>query len=380
MKIRAVQITAFCLCFLFLLSGFVRTLLHPDAEVFYENRPANRIASLSFALMLDGSFQSSVEDALADQAPLAVKMKKLYNILDTGISLPLARSLAAQGLYAGFRNYCFFRDMIVLRPVRAQDCADLLDSSRELINTWAISSPDTKFYLYYIESDRDINLETGEKSGIYEYLTSGLLLPADQVSRLEIGSYADYSRYFLSTDHHWNGMGSYRAYLDLCSVLGLTPLETDGIYTDSGHYLGTRAAGIEGLAPGDFSVMRYRYPPLSVSSMGYRATDYGQLDRFVSGQLPGFSYGSVYGGDGGEILFQCQSGKGNALILGDSYDNAILKALASGFANTWSVDPRAYISDSGKHLDLPSYVEEHDIDLVLFIGGIDFYSSNLLLS
>ncbi len=377
MKVRTAQITALCLCFLFLLSGFVRTLLHPDSEIYYENRPANRIGTFSTASMLDGSYQDSVEAALADQAPLAVKMKKLYNIFDVGVALPFARSLASHGRYVGFRKYYFFRDMLVLRP---NSRTELLDSSCELINTWAAASPETEFYLYYIETDRDLNLETGKKSGNYECFTSALSLSDSHISRLEINSYEDYRRDFLATDHHWNANGAYRAYLDICSMLGIAPLETDGIYTDHGRYLGTRAAGIEGLAPEDFSVVLYHYAPLTISSLGIHAQDYGQLERFVSGQLPAFSYGSVYGGDGGEILFQCPSGTGNALILGDSYDNAILKALAAGFAETWSVDLRAYDADSGLHFDLTSYIEQHDIDLVLFIGGIDFYSSTLLIS
>ena len=68
------------------------------------------------------------------------------------------------------------------------------------------------------------------------------------------------------------------------------------------------------------------------------------------------------------------------MILGDSYDNAILKALAAGFANTWSVDLRAYEADSGKRFDFLPYLEEHDIDTVIFIGGVKFYSSTLLIA
>lgn len=380
MKTRTLRIAALCLAFVLLAAGLVRTLLHPVTEIYYENRPANRIGALTGAALLDGSFQASVEDALADQAPAAVKMKKFYNILDAKLSLPIAQKLAAAGRYVGYRKICFFRDMLVLRPETPQDRAELLDTARELINAWSVALPETELYLYYIETDRDIDLQTGEKSGIYAYLTDGLALPKERVGKLNIESFDDYRRDFLGTDHHWNAVGAYRAYLQLCQMLELKPLETDGIYTDHGHYLGTRAAGIEGVAPEDFSVVLYRYAPIAVSSCGNVFEDYGMQQQFINGELPGFSYGTVFGGDGGEILLDAGGEGRTALILGDSYDNAILKALASGFGKTWSVDLRAYHHDTGKIFDLPSFVAEHDVDVVLFIGGVDFYSSTLLLS
>ncbi len=380
MKTRTLRIAALCLALVLLLAGLVRTLLHPDTEIYYENRPANRIGALTSAALLDGSFQDSVEDALADQAPAAVKMKKLYNILDAKLSLPIAQRLAAAGRYVGYRNVFLFRDMLVLRPETPQARAELLDTARELVNSWYEALPETELYLYYIETDRDIDLQTGEKSGIYAYLTDGLALPEEHVGKLSIESFDDYRRDFLGTDHHWNAAGAYRAYLQLCKMLKLQPLETDGLYTDRGHYLGTRAAGIEGIAPEDFSVVLYRYAPLAVSSCGIVFEDYGMQRQFVDGELPGFSYGSVFGGDGGEILLDTGAEGRTALILGDSYDNAILKALASGFGKTWSVDLRAYHNDTGKGFDLPAFAAEHDVDVVLFIGGVDFYSSTLLLS
>ena len=380
MKGRTIRILSLCLALALLLAGLVRTLLHPDTEIYYENRPANRIGALTEGTVLSGVFQDSVEDALSDQAPAAVKLKKLYNILDARLSLPFARRLAAGGRYAGYRSVCLFRDMLVLRPETPAERAELLDTARELIASWSAALPETPLYLYYIETDRDIDLETGEKSGIYDYLTRELPLPPERMERLSIASYEDYHRDFLATDHHWNAAGSYRAYLQLCEMLSLTPLETDGVYTDHGHYLGTRAAGIEGIAPEDFSVVLYRYAPLAVSSCGNPFDNYGLQQAFIDGELPGFSYGSVYGGDGGEVLLDAGGEGPTVLILGDSYDNAILKALASGFGETWSVDLRAYHNDTGKIFDLPAFVAEHDVDLVLLIGGIDFYSSTILLS
>ena len=55
MKTRTLRIAALCLAFVLLAAGLVRTLLHPVTEIYYENRPANRIGALTGAALLDGT-------------------------------------------------------------------------------------------------------------------------------------------------------------------------------------------------------------------------------------------------------------------------------------------------------------------------------------
>ena len=95
-------------------------------ELAYENRPAKRMPALSAEAFLDGSFQSGFEDALSDQLPQASRMKKLYNIFDTRLALPVIRALSREGGYVGFRDICFFRDMLVVRPLRLSAREDML--------------------------------------------------------------------------------------------------------------------------------------------------------------------------------------------------------------------------------------------------------------
>ena len=69
----------------------MRTLLSPVTEIPYENRPARRRPAFSLSAFLSGTFQADMEDALADQIPEASRMKKLYNLYDTSLALPLIR-------------------------------------------------------------------------------------------------------------------------------------------------------------------------------------------------------------------------------------------------------------------------------------------------
>lgn len=67
---------------LFLTLGLINTIFFPDDINEYENRYANKVKAFSWASYLDGSFQSQFGDALNDQVPLSVTMKKNYNFLN----------------------------------------------------------------------------------------------------------------------------------------------------------------------------------------------------------------------------------------------------------------------------------------------------------
>ena len=365
------------LLLLFLLAGLARALLSPDTEIFYENRPAKRFPVFSAASFLDGAYQSDAENAFSDQVPAAIRMKKLYNIFDTHAALPLIRLLAQSGGYVGFRNICFFEDMLVVRPVALSGKAAALTESARKISAWAEAAPDVNFYVCYIETDRDLNLETGKKTGLYDCLAGALTLPAERVGRLRVDSFADYRRLFFRTDHHWNADGSYQGYLDLCALLDITPLTIRGQYRVPACYHGTRAAGVEGVPAEDFAVNLFDYPFMTVSVPSGSIPDYGMHSLFVNGELESVSYGSVFGVDCGELVFDTGRPGKNLLVMGDSYDNAVVKPLAAGFSKTYCVDLRSFSSELGRPFVMADYLRESRIDCVVFVGGVDYFGATL---
>ena len=366
------------LCLAFLLAGLARTLLSPDTEIVYENRPANHLPPFSLSAFLEGDYQDDFEAALSDQLPNAIRMKKLYNIFDTRLALPVIRVLGQSGGYVGFRDICFFKDMLVVRsyPLPERETAAVRKSAR-LINDWAEQSPATEFYVYYIETDRDRNFEYEQPCLLYESMSVILCIPAEHVSRLRIESFDDYHRSFFKTDHHWNADGSRRGYVDICAMLGVEPLELSGVYTVPACYRGTRAAGVEGVPAEDFAVNLYDYPDMTVTIPVGQIPDYGMQSLFVAGELESVSYGNVFGVDCGELVFDTgRSGK-NLLVMGDSYDNAIVKPLAAGFSKTFCVDLRSFESELGHPFVMADYIKDHGIDCVLFIGGVDYFGGTL---
>lgn len=372
---RFIHIVFFLLVILVLSVGLIKSVFSPVDEIAYENRPANKAATFSFSDYLSTAFQSSAESALADQVPLAIKSKKLYNILDTAAAFPVIRALERSGDgYIRYKNVNFYRDVLLYSPTALYYTREGLSSTAQRINSWSVNEPDTEFFAYYIETDLDISLDTGKKIGHWDYFSSLLDIPADNTGLLELNSYAEYLQHFLRTDHHWNAYGSAAALGDICSMLAVEPLTATGEHTVSGRYLGTKAAGIEGFPKEDFTVISYDLPALRVTADGVLLDDYWQQTQFMLDEPYSFSYGSVYGGDYGELIFDTGTPGENLLVMGDSYDNAIIKALSSRFARTYSVDLRAYGAATGETFDMEAYIEEHSIDKVLIIGALQYFS------
>ena len=319
--------------------------------------------------------QDGFEDALSDQIPAAIKMKKLYNIFDTRLALPVIRALGQSGSYVGFRDICFFRDMLVVRSytLPERETAAVRESARLISD----QSPAAAFYVYYIETDRDRNFEYEQPGLLFECMADALRIPAHHVSRLHLESFDDYHRLFFKTDHHWNADGSRRGYTDICALLGVEPLELLGQYSVPACYRGTRAAGVEGVPAEDFAVNLYDYPDMTVTIPAGQLPDYGMQALFIAGELETVSYGSVFGVDCGELLLDTGRPGKNLLVMGDSYDNAIVKPLAASFSKTWCVDLRSYSSELGSPFVMDAFIKAHDIDCVLFVGGVDYFCGTL---
>lgn len=375
---KTIQALTAIFCLLLLLAGLGRTILSPDTEIAYENRPANRLPAFSAAAFLRGEFQDGFEDALADQIPMAIRMKKLYNIFDTGAALPVIRALGRDGGYVGFRDICFYHDMLVVRscPLPERESAAMRESAR-LISDRAEALPETAFYVYYIETDRDRNFETETPGLLYDCLAESLRIPADHVSRLRVDSFEDYRRLFFKTDHHWNAEGSRQGYVEICRLLGVEPLPLAGRYSVPACYLGTRAAGVEGVPAEDFTVNLYDCPDMTITIPAGQIPDYGMQALFVAGELENVSYGSVFGVDCGELVFDTGRPGKNLLVMGDSYDNAIVKPLAASFSKSYCVDLRSYEGEIGRPFDMESYLRDKEIDAVLFVGAIDYFGGTL---
>jgi len=363
-----------------LLAGLGRTLLRPKLINYYENRYAYRVARPTAAALLDGGFQDALEDALSDQIPGAQTMKKDYHLAFSTYqrltALPLSHAEPETLFHIG---PVLLRDGYLLHRYRPLDPErDALDRRIENYRAAFAAHPDTAFYVYFIEEAADLDLTTGEKNGVADRLEAGLGLPEGRFGRFSIDSFADVQRDFYRTDHHWQYTGSYRGYTELLGMLlpGETPLapaETVRVGVSRGSKASGRALAA---FSEEFWAYRFDFPAQEATLGGAPLRDYGSQDLFLGGLAPDtLRYGSFYGDDLGELTLRCpeNAGRGELLIVGDSFDNAVLKLLASHFEATYSVDLRYYAVVTGRPFSLGDFLAEHPDAKVLLAGSLSYF-------
>lgn len=361
-----------------LLAGMVRTLFFPKDINTYENRYAEKVAPFSLSAYLEGKFQSSMDAALADQVQLSSYAKRLFNMTRSKYLYTVMGPLwgAAGSRYVNFDGVRMFGGYIAYTPRKLSEMTERLDGKAENYNRYFAAHPEVDFYVYFIEKDTDINFETGEKVLAREYLFDRLELPDSRMAVYEINGFDEFAARFYRTDHHWNSDGSYRGYAQLLEQLGVgdKPLSPTGEAVYIGEFSGSKALGSAAYLSESFYAYPYDFPDMEITVNGNAGTGYGWQEGFLSGRGSRPTYSGFYGGDDGEVIFSTgRQDRENLLVIGESYDNAILKLLASHFNCTYSVDLRYYNAYMGKEFQFADYLAQHDITKVLLIGNIDYF-------
>jgi len=366
---------------LIFLVGLTQTLLFPDEMSEYENRYAHRVEAVTPDSWLDGTFQENMDNALGDQITFSSTFKGLYNRINTVLQRVAGDWIVNNVDY--FRNHyiwldgtrIFGGDILVYGPYPESELTRMAERIEDYNKTFD-ALPDTEFFLYYIEKETDVNLETNEKIPFYTTLRDSLNLPAENMACFEINNFEEFLLYFYETDHHWKYTGSYKGYGEVMELLGCEDplLEPVELVTMPGEFSGSKASMSGVMFSESFSAYRFSYPRMEIISNGYPAADYGNQDGYLSGLWGAPTYGEFYGWDDGEVVFDTgRPEREDILIIGESYDNAILKLIASHYNRTYSVDLRYYAGSMGKSFSLRDYLQEHEIDKVLLIGNVDFY-------
>lgn len=370
------------LILLVMLVGLGKTVFFPKDVNLYENRKAEKIKTPTATDIADGTFQDSVEDALADQIFLAQTTKKIYNDSTSAYLNTMLKPLLQQSdnYYVSYDKknglYLFGKDQLVNKPIDPEESMKKIKLRAENINSAIAANPNTEFFCYYVECDDNIDFTTNEKNSFNEYLFGQLSLNKEHCGTFEINSYQDYRNYFYKSDHHWNHIGSYNGYLNLLKFLKIedAPIETKGEFL-LGKFVGatSRTAGTTEIS----DEMRAYYidlPEMEYYSYGNKRADYGHAKAYQENGIADPSYGTYYGEDCGELIIKNnRKDRPNILIIGDSFDNAVLSLLATHYNTTYSIDLRYYEPIMKKPFELSKYIQEHDIDQVLLIGSPAYY-------
>lgn len=362
---------------LFLFLGFAKAVVSPVEISQYEQRYAEQIPPFSWNSFLKGEYQSEMDSGLGDQIAFSPYFKKLYNeLFSAADSIFMGLRSSIPDRYVQYHKIALYNGQLVNKPATVQEHRVFMDPSVQIVNELICKLPDTSFYFFYVNNDSDFNFETGESTGIYQYFSQRLQLPANHCDALEVSSFGTLQKLFYRSDHHWNHKGSYRAYCQLLPLLQLDdePLQPLDEVEVPGKFYGSKTIGVGTTYYYDvLSAYLFPFPPMKISVNGTAIDDYGALEDALSHPKPNVSYAAIYGDDYGCMVLSTENKeKDNLLVIGDSYDNAVLKLLASHFNETHSVDLRYYPYLTGKQFDTAQYVKEHDISKVLLIGGNEF--------
>lgn len=364
----------------FLLLGLALTIFFPKDINYYENRYCEKLIAPTTASFTDQTFQDSMENALTDQIPKAQGLKKIYNELSSTYIGTLLKPIMGNHdqTYVPYQGVMMFGGQYVNSPIVLDEVKATLDARAENYNTVMAANPDPEYYFYYIERDNDTNFETGEKTDCDDYLYARLNLEESHKQTFVIDNFEQYRSYFYKTDHHWNHIGSYKAYGEILNLLGVdsAPVEITGEHLLTEEFIGSKASTAgSSMLKEPFSVYSFDFPAMEITSNGEPITDYGTREAIIAGEtMPEISYGAVYGNDDGETVFDTGNPElENLLIIGESFDNAILKLLASHFGRTHAIDLRHYERIFGQPFDLGAYAEANGIHKVLFVGSSSFY-------
>ena len=290
------------------------------------------------------------------------------------------RGTANGGSYVGVGGGLFIYNDYVVQGVALFDSnKPRFDKYMDSFNYIAFNHPELNFYVYYIERDSDQNYASGYRNGIYEYLSANFDLPEGHIARQQISSFEEYKNYNMKSDHHWSYKGSYAGYCDIISMLKpydnpLEPIDELKVgYTKGSFTKNEKTANFKD----DFYAYEFDFPQMEVS-VGGKPSTLGDEAKYIAAAREGkdnqyLLYGGFYGGDMGEVVLHNPSGSGSLLMFGNSYDNAVIKLLASHYEYTYSIDLRYYKNVTGKNFSFEDYVSNHQIDDVLAMGNAYYY-------
>ncbi len=365
--------------FVLLWAGLIKTALFQKEINTYENRYANQLPKITVSGFVDKTFQDGAEDAFMDQFPLAQTSKKFFNNTSNQFKTDITNAILKNMLHDQYVNlgnmYIFGGSHYVFMPIYYKDNRAAFENRIDNINQLVSTFPNVQFYAYYVEKETDIDFASNRKLNVGDDVLAQINLPDQNKALFRVDNFEQFDQEFFRTDTHWNYLGVHRGYRELLEFLmpEETPLEPVSKELVCDEFSGNKAStnGAEGVWKEPFYAYSYDFPEMRYYVNGNEADDYGSQNGFGVEKT---GYGAYYGGDEGEIIFENPAGNGEKMLfIGESYDNAILKLIASHTSELYSIDLRNYEALMGEPFVLAEYLEENDIEKVVLIGNMDYY-------
>ena len=366
---KKITVTAFALC---LALFFVLVFLMPtdDNASVKENRPLAEMPALTWDSLFSGKFATDFETYLSDNVgfrsiftDIGSRIEKLRGINSKAKNQVLDLSNGSRLAIVDGKILEVFRESPAVR-----------DAYISAVNGIGRACEDASTYLLMVPTQ--IEFDTSE----YAELSDGQKATIDAVYGALDGvtgvniydllkEHTDEYIYF-RTDHHWTQRGAYYGYTALMNAMGEEPMPlSDMEWQSLNGFLGylfaqanlpeleQYADKIEYFMPGENYDVEAK-----IVEFG-EIVEYGAKVYFTPEVGGSVSYGVFMGGDHpfSRVTTNVKNGK-TALVIKDSYANALLPFLTSHYETIVVIDPRNYF---GTLADIHA---EYDVDDVIIIN------------
>lgn len=396
MKTRRILFILVISSIIVFLSGYALAKQKYESISYLESRPLNSIAKLNVDNWFNKVFQTSVDDALADNIYKRSEWLKLYNRLSIKFAVMGKRIVSI--VFEKNEN-----ERISVTPIN--ETISLIEEIEYLIRTPMVYEDeiakaikynfdkivilskkyeDIDFYIYMplLANQNEIFETNSSDKSYFEIFDSDCI----SFDFLKVKNIYDLKNTYFSTDHHWSHIGAYQGYVDIINLLfddkekAKVPLKEEKI--EEVKFYGSHSRAIaHSLDFGGDDISKYIFdlPDYEFFVDGERVKEYGNLSEYINGILEisrDFDYYQwLYQGRKGEILFDThRENKDDILVISDSMSNAIRDVLASHFNKSVFINLDMYQRTYGDFA-IDDYLKKYEIDKVLFMDTLGNYTA-----
>lgn len=354
--------------FLILIFGIgIGYLVLPQREFSeMENRYLSECPEFTWKELLNGTYTEKFEDYTADQ----IVGKDLLVKLNVAVNRAMGVT-EIQQVYIGKDGY-LIQDY--------QEPGELLQENLDYIRLFAMEHPEITMTMLLVPNASEIYpeelpafAETYSQQAVIEEAVKALEPQIEVVDATDsLLTHKEEELYF-KTDHHWNALGTYYAYVELCKALEVEPTPYSQYQAEvvEQPFYGSlySKAPMFGQVPDEMILLKNPEGQYQVNYVNENRETDSMLDYSYAEKKD--KYAIYFGGNYPLTVIRSQGEEQEkVLIIKDSYANSLVPMLADQYGEIHMMDLRYY------HDDVDAYIEEQGITRVIFIHNVDFISTD----